>query len=393
MHVYHKKGRYFELLKLSGLTPDGLSINSETVFMTSFGPKSDKSGASLTVEGSCSELTIENKDYIEASVRGKELSLQYTLLGFKCFGQLTAETDNGLIRVSGATRIRDYDEVSGSLIVEAPIQKHFELSSWMENCDKSVRLILDILSLAQDHYIAWTSRSLFSEDKLMSASYIGPRKSGPPYEPLFSHLNLQPILNLAVSNYTEAFKRESGFNVALEWFLIKSTYAETQFLFAMTALEYLVYIYSKQKCRSVIFKEKEFKRIVRPLIVDALDKVLLQLSEKDMNSKKLYNEKIKYSKDKISEINRYTFKENLFRYLSENRIPLNGIEGKIGKLIHVRDKIVHRGLYEAQEEDINYYLNILRELVKRIFLTLLKYNGEYQTFLEGPEYVKLCSEA
>ena len=50
---------------------------------------------------------------------------------------------------------------------------------------------------------------------------------------------------------------------------------------------------------------------------------------------------------------------------------------------------VHRGLYiSAQnEKSINDHLAVLRELLKRIFLTLLKYNGEYQSFLNGPAWI------
>jgi len=101
------------------------------------------------------------------------------------------------------------------------------------------------------------------------------------------------------------------------------------------------------------------------------------------------------SKEKIPELNRHTFKENLFYFLVENNVPLTGIEiNDIEKIIKIRHTIVHQGLHKPEllAQSLGYYLAVLRELLKRIFLKLLNYQGGYQSFIDGPLWVQFSPE-
>ena len=316
--------------------------------------------------------------------------VRYRLLGFECFGRLVGKTDFGSVEVAGSTKIENYDEVTGVLTIKVQPDRSFDLTTWLAICDISVRSILDILSLANDSYIAWTCRDLFYDESWMSSFLIGSRRSGRPSQPLFTYLNLQPILNLALTNYSEDLKQKTGLDVAIEWFLIKSTYDEVKLLTVMTALEHLVYVYAEQKERGTIFKNDIFKNIVTPQVKAALDQSLELLLEnkEDANKRKSYPDKVKSAKNKITEINRYPFKENLWEFLKKHKVPLDGIEQDIEPAVNARHQIVHRGMYISggSTQSVNDHLAVLRELLNRIFLTLLKYNGEYQSFLNGPEW-------
>jgi hypothetical protein len=385
------KGRYFEPLQLKGHDIEGNFISSESVFLTSHGTRIDESGDWIGSEGTCTQIRL---DSVKPSTHGKaaELLLQYRLLGFKCFDPLSANTDLGSIQVVGSIKIENYDEATGVLTIKNQPEHNFDLTNWIESCDKLARSILDILSLANDRYIAWTSRSIFHNKSWVSSLFIGPRRAGKPTQPLFTHLNLQPMLNLALTNYSEELKQKTGLDVAIEWFLIKSTYAEVRFLTAMTALEHLICIYAGREEREKIFQNKRFEKIIRPQVNAALDQSLdlLLENEEDAAKRESYPDMVKAAKNKVAEINRYPFKDNLIKFLREYKVPLDGIDQNIEPAIDVRHEIVHRGMYVSggSIQSVNDHLGVLRELLARIFLTLLKYSGEYQSFLNGPEWKK-----
>lgn len=271
--LFHRKGRYFELLQLRGRDNKGNLITSDSVCLTSLGPITDQAGSWICPEATCMQLHLETNKPLTCG-KDMEHSLQYYLLGFKCFGRLTCKTFLGSIKVAGTTKIKNYDEVTGVLTIEEHPGRNFDLTKWIDGCDKLVRSILDILSLANDRYIVWTSRDIFCNSSWVSSLFIGPRRSGEPSQPLFTYLNLQPILNLASTNYTEQLKQKTGLDVAIEWFLMKSTYAELQFLTMMTALEHLIYIYAGREGREKIFQNKTFDKIIRPQVNAALDRTL-----------------------------------------------------------------------------------------------------------------------
>lgn len=389
--LYNKKKRYFEFLQLKGQDIEGNYITSSSVILNSLGLREDKEGSWMCPEATCMQLHLETNKPLTYS-KDMEHSLNYYLLGFKCFGRLSCKTDFGSIKVAGSTKIKNYDEVTGVLRIKEHPGWNFDLTKWIDGCDKLVRSILDILSLANDRYIAWTSRAIFCNSSWVSSLFIGTRRSGEPSQPLFTYLNLQPILNLASTNYTEPPKQKTGLDVAIEWFLMKSTYAELEFLTMMTALEHLIYIYAEQNERSTIFKNEIFDTIISPQLKAALDHSLTILMKEGENAvmHKSYKKQVASAKRKISEMNRYPFKKNLRAFLKEHKVPLDGIDQGIDQLVDVRNKIVHRGLYisTAVDQSIHDHLAVLRELLIRIFLTLLKYSGEYQSFLNGPEWKK-----
>jgi hypothetical protein len=389
--LFHEKGRYFGLLQFKGNDSKGNSITSNSVILNSLRSRLNETESYISPEGTCMHLHIDNPDTIDYDKAGL-VSVQYHLLGFECFDRLVGKTDLGSIEVVGSTKIKNYDEVTGVLTIEVQPDQDFDLTPWLASCDSSARSILDILSLSNDKYIAWTCRNLYFNESWMSSFFIGPRRSGKPSRPLFTYLNLQPILNLAITNYSEDMKHETGLNIAVEWYLMKSTYSELQFLNTMTALEHLVYVYTKREKKERIFPNNTFEKVIGPKVREALDKALDTLlnSEKYFVKRETYPDKVKAAKEKITEINRYPFKENLWKFLGKHKVLLDDIEQDIEPAISARHKIVHRGLYhqDSGDQSIRDHLAVLEELLKRIFLSLLKYEGEYQSFLNGPEWKK-----
>lgn len=259
--LIHKKARYFELLQLKGYDVEGDLITSDSVALTYHGERIDEAGSSWRcLEGTCMQFRLDSAKPLTYG-KAAALLLQYRLLGFRCSDRLSGNTNIGSIQVVGSKKMENYDEVTGVLTIKNKPEKNFDLTNWIESGDRLARSILDILSLANNRYIAWTSRSIFHNKIWASSLFIGPRRSGKPSHPLFTYLNLQPILNLALANYSEELKQKTGLDVAIEWFLIKSTYAEVQFLTTMTALEHLIYIYMGRERGERFFKINRLKKL------------------------------------------------------------------------------------------------------------------------------------
>lgn len=55
--------------------------------------------------------------------------------------------------------------------------------------------------------------------------------------------------------------------------------------------------------------------------------------------------------------------------------------------IDARNKIIHTGRHDIPHEELTMHVAALRELLKRIVLTLLNYQGTYISFLDGQETV------
>ena len=55
--------------------------------------------------------------------------------------------------------------------------------------------------------------------------------------------------------------------------------------------------------------------------------------------------------------------------------------------IDARNDIIHTGMHDAPFASFHLHVAVLRELLKRIFLALLKYTGNYQSYLNGPAWI------
>jgi len=75
-------------------------------------------------------------------------------------------------------------------------------------------------------------------------------------------------------------------------------------------------------------------------------------------------------------------------------LPLANIDlRQIKHAIDARNLVVHRGLFRSEKERrLHEYVVLLRELLKRIFLTLLGYKGQYFSLLNGPQWLRFPPE-
>ena len=203
-------------------------------------------------------------------------------------------------------------------------------------------------------------------------------RSSEPRFPLFSYINLPPIVSLVVERYTEELCENSGIDVAIEWFLIHPRYTEAEFLTGMTALEHLIHVFVKRNPQGGILPRSTFKKVVRPRLRAALDEVFQSLSQNVVPNAREAQEVMT---QKLGELNRRILQTNLQALLTHYAVPVLEIEEEIRSLIELRNQIVHRG-HKAESnllQPLSYYAAVLRELLTRVFLSVLQYKGEYQS--------------
>jgi hypothetical protein len=392
--AFYNSGAYPPRFLLSGTTPDGVNLSSDRVYMVGSGfhaQKDEPTAWQLTIE--CTELLASSSDFDNGLVYGNQRLMRYDIHGFRSFRTIRGRAPVGEIKAVGAAKIEDYDRITGYLAFKS--ERSSSVKEWIERVEQHVDLILDVFSLASGRYLEWARRSLWLENRWIETLFRRPARRGKPNLPIFHYLNMQPILDIAISNYTKEIKHETGFGIALEQFLISSLYIESQFATTFMALEHFVNTHARQSGEQTIVNGAEFNAFVLPEIKKALKQAKENL-KKDRQSVGVnlidLDKAFKEMSAKIRELNRYTFVRNMRKFLQKIDVPLDGLsKDEIEKVVQTRHTLIHSGSVSpgyADTEKNQQGLLLLRELLTRIFLTLLKYEGQYSSYLHGHQYIQ-----
>lgn len=245
---------------------------------------------------------------------------------------------------------------------------------------EKIRRILLLTSLAKGTRVDWAYFELFeqideksyeriySERRAISNKYTGTSS-------IISPPKLHGYLETTYPNYTDNFDKDTRFNFAIYWYL-ESFFTNTidsMYMKLFIALEALVFGFVNFEGREHIFEtEEDFKKFRRQL-----EKQIKKLLKDDKAKRaSIYS--------KLGELNRYPFKTNLELFLTEHHIEFNDLIEDLGSLTDNRNEIIHRGLTEkiTSPELVGEYYKLLT-LIQRIFLSLLKYEGEYYNSMKA----------
>jgi hypothetical protein len=178
--------------------------------------------------------------------------------------------------------------------------------------------------------------------------------------------------------------RESrGLDVAIEWFFAHSNYVEVKLATAQATLEYLVKCFEGARDLSGSALPKEvFVKGVRPQLESAIDAAVAGLAGVVNEPTLKISEEL--MRAKLGGLNAFTIRERLLRMLDTDGVPYQGLAEAIKKAISARSGILHgsRANSNASIENVRH-VAVLRELVKRIILTLLNFRGRYISYLNG----------
>jgi hypothetical protein len=316
--LMHESDFGLQRLSLTGQSGEGYQITSSYVFLTQATPQQTENELLLPLKLDCYELLLSISDYERGSTDTTSGLIRYDLHGFRCFRLISTISELGEFKAGGSANIEDYDRISGAVTVES--KKLGRLGEWRKRVDERIEMILDVFSLAGGRYIEWSRRSLYCGDKWLETMFRSPAHHGKPNQPIFHYLNMQPILELAVHKYDKNIKETTGVGIALEQFLISSSYVESQFTTCFMALEHLVNTHTILHKQSEIFNDKRFKKYVKPEIKAGLCRALIVIKECQGLSETEINDcekAIEGMKEKIIELNRYSFSKKMFGFRSE----------------------------------------------------------------------------
>lgn len=372
------QGRTLPRLSIRGATSDGIVVESDYVYVLDLNTTTDATGTKLFLSGNTSRLRLVYRRLPETS-RGVHAT--YLTVGMRALGCPSVDTSLGSVTLVAPTKIDDPEHINSRVHIQASEDER-PLAEWLSGCDRLVEQILDMISFAEGGFIRWSVRKIESEEGILAIDCDGAKGMGPAWDGAFHYLNLQPVLDLAVTRYTEKLCQTTGLAIALEWFVHHPRYAELQLISAMTALEHLV---------GVFVQNHGAPKIVPQELFDSLLKTTNTLWKAMEKSPKADQAAIERLKRKLTNANEGSFRDKLEGMLKAYNVPLFGLElDRISNAVAARNRVVHRGLYRSKKEQISLqeHVAVIRELLKRIFLTLLQYQGQYYSLLNGPEWIE-----
>ena len=371
-------------LTIKGTDSEGRLLWSDSTYLNSFSSRFDQQGhryelqlGAMELEVTPSSSTIDLEGY-------NPCQAEYFTIGQEGFHEIIREVELGTVAIYGEHRIANFDHITGEIIIAGKCKSN-ELTQWYIDAERLADRLLGGLSIAQGRRIYWSVRRQCVGGRLDCLTLAGSRPTSPPLEPLFSILNLEPIVETVLENYTDKLIEKTGLEIALDWYLAHPRFIEAEFLTSMTALEHLVNIYIDQAESRAVLPKNEFRKLHEKL-KSVISSEITRMTSEGVQLLTSSSELIEMLQKGLGNLNRYPLRQNIRTMLNDYDVPIKGIEHHIDTIVRIRNDIVHRGTPGEDTlagQSLFSYLVVLRELLKRIFLTLLCYEGEYQTELGG----------
>jgi hypothetical protein len=86
---------------------------------------------------------------------------------------------------------------------------------------------------------------------------------------------------------------------------------------------------------------------------------------------------------KLDNLNERPTTDRIYELLRHLHVPLTELEERLPAALRIRNRLLHRGEHDDDAPLITHVI-VLRETVTRIVLKLLGYQGQYQSYLGGP---------
>lgn len=357
-------GKPVRHLRLDGTGPAGETFSSDTFFITRHRHASTSQTSEIQYSGECARARLTRRLPKPAS----RPTLDWLLQQFQVFGPVSCSVDVGLFAATGAAPSKtDPDALTGRIVVQA--HEDAADQAWWEKARALVEHIGRVMSLAQGAYLRpCVERRV---DKVEASFLVVSRATTTvPFLPPFHFLNLQPIFECACTRSPEVISAFKVADPALRWLLAPGGYDEIRLLTAMTAIENIVdTAYPDDGSR--LMAPAQFKKFAK-----AVREVIAAFGVPDAVA------------GKLPELNRASFVDKMERYIGDHDIKLQDFDADALKgVVKARNHVVHRGYYfddaARSQPDIWHHILIARELVTRMLLAILQFEGTYFSVLHG----------
>ena len=359
MQSFGSPGDTIEEFSLACENSDGKRLTSDRAYIAGYNHNSE--GLHIRLRASEVRLTMGAQETQDRPV------LRFWLLGFECFPSVQVATELGSIVVRGATRTTARDEIAGSIAVQA--LGGSELTTWRELAGHLLKHLRSVLGFARGAPLT-VPVTEFYEGNRVEATFHETAGGYASQMPPLLHLNLEPIVKTAAASleYVEAYRE--AFETAIGWLLVPTTFDEIRFLTGMTALESLA-SRSLEKSQILILGSAASNRFAKRV------RVLVDEREE-------FDDSVKDAiKRKIPELNRYSFTDKLGVLLERWHVARTSIDdSELKRLVRLRNSIVHEG-GTPEEEELWPSILVVREILVRLVLAMLQFDGSYQCYIGG----------
>lgn len=284
---------------------------------------------------------------------------------------------------SVSTRERESRNKSGILSAEMTLTniRENEQDSYENYCD----WLISLLSLASGHCVdkIYTIKGLRYEHFQRKSEYWSGSQllSEARGIAVIQRSHLYLFIQQCAKKLTRETFRDKGVYLALIWYIdtFVSPMAEVNFLLLCTVLESLKEAYFSKASKKKLLSKNLSKKI-REKILKVLSDFQQEIDNPDVLEKyNIYSSQVKESFEsgsynKIKKDLRNSLQEMFKTYSVPYEDLFPGLE-----FIKIRNDIVHKGFYEV---DLALELYKLSNLVVRVFLAILEYQGNYMEYIK-----------
>jgi hypothetical protein len=359
---------------LVGTAVDGLHFHSDSIAFTKLGERF--SGVSSRhwskPRGECGKAIFSRK----LETPAERTVLQLHLKGFECFRTLYAECPLGKVQIAGATTLKEVDELSGWILIEAS-EPPSDGRAWRAETEKLVEHLRRVLSFAASTLLQAPVLEVVDGD-CHEIEVLSQTRQYAAVMRVFHKLNLQPVLDAAIASFFNPVIEAKNLFFAIEWFTMPTTYNELRLVNAMTALENIIDSNLTQE-EALIEPKREFERI-RKVLSSVIRACLVKWSPERADAAR------EELGEKLLDLNRRSLRRKLHLLAARWCVPFDGItDAQIRDAIKARNAVLHRGHHPSVEEgpDLWDHMTIVRELVVRFLLTAIGYRGQYISHVGG----------
>lgn len=368
--LWEKAGAKPALFRLTGTAEDGSTFESDQVLFKSFSFSWNKDGGGITWR--LVPLYQQCSFRLPAEVPQSTACFRMWLKGFECFDLLEASCPLGKASAAGVAKLEDADRITGVIEITADTEPE-EWATWIAGAERLAWRIRSVLTFAASVTLRAPITEVLHgcETRVTCRSQV--RQVRPTMQN-FPSLNLQPIFEAAVRRHFDNAPELESIGMAIEWMAQESTYNEIRLLSAVTALEHLI----------DTFLDDQDKLVMPNMLYSPMRQALsaaLKALRNDENGAA-----IDELETKLGDLNRRSLRRKLDILAKRWSVPLEGIDPiRLRDAVQSRNRVVHTG--DHRNASLWEPVTIMRELMVRIILTVLKFEGQYATYLDGARYV------
>lgn len=348
--AFGRPGMLVEELVLNAISPTGEKLSSDHAILTKLGTDN------LAIELEEATITVPLEHPVEKP------RMVMWLRGVRNFGPTWADTPLGCVRLMADIKDIQPDNVSGCLALEAN-NPNVEID-WRHCAERFLTFMRAGLQLAHGGRLQQPILEVYEADSCEATFYAG--VGSQPEFKVQNPLNARSFFKTLAKRYFKPEPWPDALWIAQGWMHVETTHDEVRFIGAMTALETLVEALPEKN--TTILSKVDFK-LLRESLLSALNAWPGGSEE----ARELYRQR-------ICQMNQANLRQNVEALLEYYDVRADDLLPYVPKIIDERNEIVHRGEAKALTWEL---IIVVREIVTRLVLKALLYEGPYECYLGG----------